>query len=302
MNILVVGGTGMVGGNAALYLKQAGHTVTIMSRNRPTAEALSALDFIETNYIEDDCSDGRLEGFDSLVFAAAVDVRYLPYAGSVTPEEFYTKANTEAVPRFFAAAKAAGIKRCVYIGSFYPTIAPHRIDECAYVRSRHLTDTAVLAMSDKQFNVCSLNAPFILGHLPGLDIPHLGGLVQYAKGNIDGAPIFSPVGGTNHISSESVSEAILGALLRGESGKPYLIGDENYSWKDYLELWFTAVGNPTDLSVLEDDHPMLPNVIMFAGPGATVSYEPDPEETALLGYGRNRIKALIEEVAKAYGG
>ena len=47
---------------------------------------------------------------------------------------------------------------------------------------------------------------------------------------------------------------------------------------------------------------MLPNVIMFAGPGATVSYEPDPEETALLGYGRNRIKALIEEVAKAYGG
>ena len=51
MNILVVGGTGMVGGNAALYLKQAGHTVTIMSRNRPTAEALSAFDFIETNYI-----------------------------------------------------------------------------------------------------------------------------------------------------------------------------------------------------------------------------------------------------------
>ena len=53
MNILVVGGTGMVGGNAALFLKQAGHSVTIMSRNRPTAEALSALDFIETNYIED---------------------------------------------------------------------------------------------------------------------------------------------------------------------------------------------------------------------------------------------------------
>ena len=115
------------------------------------------------------------------------------------------------------------------------------------MRSRHLTDKAVLAMSDKNFNVCSLNAPFILGHLPGLDIPHLGGLVQYAKGNIDGAAIFSPIGGTNHISSASVSEAILGALLRGESGKPYLIGDENYRRKDYLETCFSAVGHPNDL-------------------------------------------------------
>ena len=115
----------------------------------------------------------------------------------------------------------------MYIGSFYPTIAPHRIEECAYVRSRHLTDKAVLAMSDKNFNVCSLNAPFILGHLPGLDIPHLGGLVQYAKGNIDGALYFHR-DGTNHIGSASVSEAILGPCL-SESGKPYLIGDKNYS-------------------------------------------------------------------------
>ena len=42
----------------------------------------------------------------------------------------------------------------------------------------------------------------------------------------------------------------------------------------------------------------MPNVIMFAGPGATVSYEPDPEETALLGYGRNRIKAPLKKLPK----
>lgn len=300
MKILLVGGTGMVGGNAAIYLQQQGHDVTLMARNKPTAPSLAVFSFITGNYIEDDCSDGRLNGFDALVFAAAVDIRYFPFDGSVTEEEFYSKANTIAVPKFFAAARAAGIKRCVYLGSFYPTVAPERIEKCAYVRSRHLTDQAVLAMSTADFVVCTLNAPFILGHLPGLDIPHLGALVQYAKGQLEAAPIFAPQGGTNHISSLSVSEAVLGGLLRGESGKAYLIGDENYNWKDYLELWFAAAANPQDLPVKEDDHPMLPNAIMFAGAGATVSFEPDAAETALLGYGRNRIKALIEEVVSSY--
>lgn len=302
MKILLVGGTGLAGGNAAIYLQQQGHDVTLMSRNKPTADALAGFDFLAGNYIEDDCTDGRLNGFDALVFAAAVDIRYLPQDGSISPDEFYHQCNTVAVPRFFAAAQAAGIKRCVYLGSFYPTVAPHRIDECAYVRSRHLSDQEVLAMSTADFNVCSLNAPFILGHLPGLNIPHLGALVHYAQGAIEGAPIFAPEGGTNHISTESVSEAIEGALLRGESGKAYLIGDENYHWKDYLELWFAAAGNPLELDVKADDHPMLPHAIMFAGAGATVNYEPDPAETALLGYGRNRIQSMIKEVVQTYTG
>lgn len=296
MNVLVVGGSGMAGGNAAIYLSEQGHDVTIMSRNAPTAPAMAKLKHLAGNYIEDDLSDGQLQGFDALVFAAAVDIRYLPQDGSVSPEDFYHRANTVAVPRFFEAARAAGIRRCVYLGSFYPTVAPHRIDVCPYVRSRHLTDQAVLAMSDKDFNVCSINAPFILGDLPGLEIPHVDALVMYAKGLLTDLPVFAPQGGTNHISSQSVSEAILGGLLRGESGKAYLVGDENYNWKDYLEMWFEIAGNPQTLDVSEEDHPMLPNAIMFAGAGATVSYEPDPEETRLLGYGRNRIRALVEEI------
>lgn len=306
MKILVVGGTGMVGGNAAIYLQQQGHDVAIMSRNAPTAPGLVGLPFIQGDYIADTEAEAQsglpatLSAFDALVFAAAVDVRYLPQDGSVTAEAFYHQANTVAVPRFFALAQAAGIKRCVYLGSFYPIVAPERIEICPYVRSRHSTDQAVLAMSRPGFNVCSLNAPFILGYTPGLSIPHLDALVQYASGSLAGVPVFSPLGGTNHISSQSVSEAILGALLRGETGKSYLIGDENYNWKDYLELWFTAAGNPQNLAVSEDDHPMLPNAIMFAGAGATVSYEPDPAETELLGYGRNRIAALIKEMVAHY--
>lgn len=297
MKVLVVGGSGLIGGEAALYLSELGHDVTVMARKPAVAPALAALSFMKGDYVHDDFSDDRLGSFDWLVFAAAADIRNVPMDGSISPGEFYTKYNDEAVPQFFQAARDAGISRAIYIGTFYPQVAPQQIGICPYVTSRHNTDVSVRGLSCEQFNVCSLNAPFVLGHIPGLDIPHIDALVSYARGDIPDLPFFAPRGGTNHISSRSVAQAVHGALLRGESGKPYLIGDENYSWKEYLELWFAAVGKPTDLEIRDDDHPLLPDVIMFAGVGVTVSYEPDAAECALLGYQRDRIKSLVREIA-----
>ena len=298
MKILIVGGSGLIGGDAAIYLKEHGHDVTIMARNKPTAAALAAMPFLKGDYVNDDFSDGRLAEFDSLVFAAAADIRQLPYDGSISPSEFYSKVNNEAVPRFFRAARDAGIKRAVYIGTFYPQVAPEKIGVCDYVTSRSITDEAVRALSTDTFNVCSLNLPFVLGHIPGLDIPHIGALVAYASGSLSELPVFAPQGGTNHISSRSVAQATLAALTAGEPGKAYLLGDENYSWKEYLELWFDAAGNTQALEVSEQDHPMLPNVIMFAGAGATIRYE--PEDVELLAYDRNQIRGLVKEIVAAY--
>ena len=56
------------------------------------------------------------------------------------------------------------------------------------------------------------------------------------------------------------------------------------------------MGNPLELEVRDDDHPMFPNVIMFAGAGATVSYEPAAEDMAVLGYDRHQTKALIKRI------
>lgn len=298
MKVLVVGGSGLIGGDAALYLKSHGHDVTIMARSVPTAPVLAALPFVQGDYVNDDMSDGRLNGFDAVVFAAAADIRQVPMDGSVTPEDFYRKVNDEAVPRFFAAAREAGMRRAVYIGTFYPQVASHRIGECPYVTSRSNTDEAVRAMSSDSFRVCSLNLPFVMGNIPGLDIPHIGALVAYASGALSELPVFAPKGGTNHITSHAVAQATLAALDHGESGRAYLLGDENYSWKEYLELWFEAAGNPQTLEVREDDHPLLPNVIMFAGPGATVSYEPEAVEE--LAYDRHQINATINTLLKAY--
>lgn len=59
MKVLVIGGSGLIGGEAALYLKEQGHDVTIMSRSEPKTPPLAALPALRGDYINDDFGDRR---------------------------------------------------------------------------------------------------------------------------------------------------------------------------------------------------------------------------------------------------
>ncbi len=62
MKVLVVGGTGLIGGEIALYLQNNGHDVTLMSRKPTTVPVLAKFAFLQGDYINDDMLDGRLRG------------------------------------------------------------------------------------------------------------------------------------------------------------------------------------------------------------------------------------------------
>lgn len=302
MKILVVGGTGMIGGHAALYLKEQGHDVTISGRRPPQATTpLADLPFIAGDYVEGTFTRDQLAPFEAIVFAAGNDIRHMP-AGS-DPSDFYAhceKANSIAVPRFAKEAKDAGVKHFIHVGSFYPHIAPELIATNGYIRSRKDATDGITALADDSFHVCSLDAPFVVGSVPGMSLPMFEAYVQYAEGKL-GIPPFGPAGGTNFISTQSLAEAINGALERGENGKVYLVGDENLSFAKYFELFFRAVGNDAEVPSLDQEHPMLPDGAIYTGRGNTVSYEPDPAETALLGYRRNDITRAVNEIAAQFG-
>lgn len=296
MKTLVVGGAGFVGSATSLLLHDAGHAVTIMSRSKPSpGSRLDEIPFIAGNYIEDNFGDGRvLEGFDWLVFCAGSDMGNFVEGDNGTQAEFFEKANVEALPRFFEAARKAGIRRSVYMGSWYSYVAPQVIDSIPYVRSRHLSDAAIRSLSSPDFNVCSCALPWIVGHTPGLDVAHWQALTRLAMGKLDGVPESAPVGGANFMSSRSVAQAMLGGLERGESGKSYLIGDENLSWKDFFELWFAAAGRPRHLPVALGNL-LVPDFALSYLDFGSSDYVPPPAETTLLGYERGVLRQTVTD-------
>src|SRR3546814_16568270 len=79
---------------------------------------------------------------------------------------------------------------------------------------------------------------------------------RYALGQMAPMPVYAPAGGVNFISTRSLSEAIAAALLRGDSGKAYLVGDENWTFAEYLSVFFDTVGKPQDVPALDQEHPL----------------------------------------------
>ena len=295
-NTLIVGGTGLTGIQSALHLREAGHQVTLASRNAPTVPCTRDFNHLRADYLNDgDLPRDVLAAFDSLVFAAGADIRQVPRGADES--EFYKRVNSEGVPRFFARAKDAGIARAVYIGTFYPQLVPAAIKTSAYVRSRHLADEGLRALASDAFRVCSLSAPYILGHVPGLVLPHLRALVDFALGRLEGMPLVAPAGGVNHITSLSMAEAVEGALERGQGGRAYLVGDENLSWKAYLEAFLRAAGRELELPVSTEAHPMFPDMILYGGRNSSLHYEPEIGE---LNYRVGRVSVAIDTLVQAY--
>lgn len=299
MNILIIGGTGPIGAYTALHLLGEGHEVTISSRNPPRPdEPLGGLPWMAGNYLEESYSAEALNPFDAIVFAAGSDIRHVP-AGE-DPDEHYLWANGEMVPKFAALARDAGVKTFVHIGSFYAHILKSEIDKDAYIRSRHLAANGVCDLSSNSFRALSLDAPFVVGVPDGMKNDMFMAYASYAKGIHAHVPPFGPAGGTNFMSARSLAQAVSGAIENGVGGQAYLVGDENLSFAAFFKLFFDAVGNPAEVPVLDQEHPMLPDSAIMQGRGNVISYEPSPETLKQLGYERNNVGAAVKEMVASF--
>jgi dihydroflavonol-4-reductase len=300
LKVLVAGGTGALGGHAAIHLAAAGHKVTIGGRNPAhPATPMAAMPFVQGDYIAGDYTPGRLEGFDWVVFAAGNDPRHVPRDADFG--EFLYRANHEAVPAFFAAARKAGVRRAIQLGSYYHQAAPELLANNGYIRSRQAACEGARAEGAAGFDVISVNAPFMVGSVPGLPSAIFEPYVAWARGQIPIEP-YAPLGGTNFMSFASLSEAIEGALLRGEPGKAYLVGDENLPFRDYFQLFFDAAGSSVQVEERDAELPLLPDVAIPQGRGNWVRVNPKADEVALLGYRRKDVKNAVAAVTAQFGG
>lgn len=297
MKILIVGGTGMIGTHAALYLREQGNEVVLGAR-KPAAEGTPACGFATLigDYTKGEFAEADLAPFEAIVFAAGNDIRHIPR--DADPVAFWERTQVRGVPAFVALARRAGVSRLVHIGSYYHQYDPRLIETNHYVRGRHLADLGVRELATSTFNASTLNPPSIVGVIPGQPAKRYDTLIAWAKGERSDLPLFAPPGGTNYMSIRSLAEAIWGALQRAEPGKAYLVGDETLSYCDFFQMFFDAVGNPYQLQVRDAEHPLLPDPFIIQGRGNVIAYEPDPAETALLGYRRHDIRRAVEEIVR----
>jgi len=300
--VLVVGGTGLIGGAAALHLAELGHAVTLMGRTPSRAPALAGFPFVRASYLDaSEVAAIPFERFDTLVFAAGNDLRQLP--SGEDERAYFRRANSVGVPAFFEKARAGGLNAAVYVGSYYPDVVPaERIAASGYLTSRLEADEGVRALASPDFRACVLNAPFVIGHIAGIGgVIHLEMLVAYLMRRLaPEGPRYAIPGGAVFMSALSFAEAVAGAIERGEAGKAYLMGDESWTWERYLNTILEALGSDERVIVRDAPNPALPDIALYAGRTTTVAFEPAADTVERLRFRRGDVTRVVHEMVPYY--
>ncbi len=254
MNVLIVGGTGLLGYHATLELFARGHLVRLLALPSLPApglfpEGVSIL-LQDLNTTDDKDLADLVTGSDAVVFAAGVDDRVTPKAPAYP---FFHQHNVETTRRLARICREAGVKRFVILGSYFAyfhRLWPHMelTRHHSYIRSRvEQTRTAQEAGGD-QLAVITLELPYIFGTMPGRT-PLWKPLIKYAVSRM---PLFYPRGGTTCVTVKQVAQAIAGAVEKGESGACYPIGGENLTWVELLTRITRHAGHEKKVITLPD--------------------------------------------------
>ena len=173
MKIFMIGGTGLLGSEAAKELIARGHEVaSIALPPLPQgAELPKAMKLVLGNYLEmsDEEIKAHLADSDAFVFAAGVDERV---EGHAPIYDLYKKYNIDPIRRLLPLAKEAGVKHAVILGSYFAyfnRIWPEMelTKWHPYIRSRKDQEDVALSFASEDFDVAVLELPYIFGTQPG---------------------------------------------------------------------------------------------------------------------------------------
>ncbi len=243
----MIGGTGLLGSEAAKVLIERGHeVVSIALPPLPQGAVLPEQMKIEFgNYLEmsDDELRGYLKGCDGFIFAAGVDERV---EGPAPIYDLYKKYNIEPVKRLLGLCKECGVKHAAICGSYFSYFAKTRPDlELTkwhpYIRSRIDQENAAMCFADEDFSVAVLELPYIFGTQPGRR-PVWMFLAEQIR-STKGATMY-PKGGSAMVTVRQVGEALAGALEKTEGGKCWPIGWDNLTWNEMIAVAHQAMGCP----------------------------------------------------------
>lgn len=250
MKVFMIGGTGLLGCEAARILIERGHDVKSVAlpplpEGAPIPEKMELM-FGDINKKTDDEILDMLKGCDCFIFAAGVDER-AEFPAPVL--DYYYKYNIAPLERIFPLCKKAGVKRAVVLGSYFSylnKIRPEmKLEERnPYMKSRMMQEKVCQDAADENFSTCVLELPYIFGTQPGRKPVWVVLIEQIAF--MDKWPCtMYPKGGTAMLTCRQVGEVIAGAA-ENKQGQRFFeaipIGMYNMNWKEFLAIVFEARG------------------------------------------------------------
>jgi len=246
MKVFIVGGTGFLGYHATLKFLDRGHSVDTISIPDvklgdwfPKAVGVKYGNVFEMTHDE---LMKLFTGYDAIVYAVGPDDRFTPDAPAY---EFFHERLVVACGKVVEAARDAGVKRCAILNSYFAyfdrTMPEWQLKEHhPYIKCRVEQADLCINIGGDKMDVMILELPYIFGTMPER-VPLWKDII--VNSILKMKPwIFFFKGGSNMISVEHIAEAIVGAIERGKGGQRYPIGDENLTWKQWINIIMKAVG------------------------------------------------------------
>lgn len=236
----MIGGTGLLGSEAAKLLIEQGHEVSsIALPPLPEGAVLpNEMKLTFGNYLEmsDEELKEAMKGCEGFIFAAGVDERV---EGPAPIYDLYKKYNIDPVERLLTLAKECGVKHSVILGSYFSYAAKKWPEKeltkwHPYIRSRIDQENVAMSFASDDFSVAVLELPYIFGTQPGRK-PVWVFLVEMIL-NAKGATMYPP-GGTAMVTVHQVAQAIAGALTKTVGGRCWPVGYYNMTWKQMLAIF-----------------------------------------------------------------
>ena len=255
MKVFMIGGTGLLGCEAARIFIERGHEVKSVAlpplpEGAPIPKEME-LEFCNIYEKSDDEIKAIMAGCDCFVFAAGIDER-VEFPAPVY--DAYYKYNIAPLKRILPLCKELGMKNAVILGSYFSYAAKQWPEmeltkKHPYIRSRIDQEEVAFSFADENFDVAVLELPYIFGTQPGRK-PVWVILIEQIK-MMDKLPLtMYPGGGTAMLTVRQVGEVIVGAAEKSKGAKAWPISMYNQTWKEFLKIVYAARGMGENRKIL----------------------------------------------------
>jgi dihydroflavonol-4-reductase len=266
VKIAVTGASGFIGAVLVPLLQDAGHELRLLTRERHPPKNARKKQFCPgpadidphlTEWIAGDILDKEslqrlVAGTDAVIHLAAM------ISMKDGPDEALIRVNVTGTRLLAEAAKKAGAKRFIHVGSaaaFEQAPYDQPLDETkelvaatkySYPYSKAVSQGVALAYNDNEMAVLVLAPTAVLGpydHEPSL---LGGGILKLYRGSI---PAVFP-GGVDMVDVRDVAGAIASALFHGSPGSTYLLSGQYATLSRINQMVCEVKGKRKNLPVL----------------------------------------------------